>query len=130
MFRARFYIIVLFVCAALFSTQQAHACSRLQPSYKTNPNFLKKLTKASRPIQDMLINLDDEKDDDETSSKKSRSKWNRAITVHTYKFNPCLAPSTIYTLRCYNPVAQHHFPTEKFFSAKTPVSIAICCFRI
>ena len=118
------------MCSALFSVRDAQACSRLQPSYKTSHNFLKKLTRASLPIRDMLINLDDEKDDDETSSKRSKGKGNKAVILNTYKFNPCLTGVLIHRLSFQKPVIQHSFTEKTSFFSKIPVSIAICCLRI
>jgi hypothetical protein len=127
----RLYILLILFSAFLLPVQKGQACNRLQPVHKTSPNFLKKLYSASCPIQDMLVNLDDEKDDDETSSKRSRNKVNKVSLLHNIRFNLCLQEMPL--LQLYGvgitdpPNPQFH---ENILFSKVPISIAICCFRL
>jgi hypothetical protein len=79
----------------------------------------------------MLINLDDEKDDDETSSKRSRNKVHKVSLLHNIRFNPCLQEISL--LQLYRPIIitppNSEFHENVLFS-KVPMSITACCFRI
>ena len=77
----------------------------------------------------MQINQDDQ-DDDETSSKKTKGKSQRATSIHSYKFHPYLPGVSMYTLSGLKPLVQDNDICGSFVFARTSIRIAICCLRI